>query len=139
MKTSQEEVEGIIGYKFTKKAFGKSVYFIAVQPPVPTNPFIISWTGAPIWSKTNFGPTGHHCTRSSLLPRVCTVPSASAIGSQCFVRVFSTACDSASISSLVSKWRPFSFVSSQGNRKVGWMGTTVMLFLVRNFQVKKEV
>jgi hypothetical protein len=22
--------------------------------------YIISWTGAAIWSKTNFGPTGHH-------------------------------------------------------------------------------
>jgi hypothetical protein len=35
------------------------------------------------------------------------------------VRVFSTACISASVTSVVSKWRPFSFVFNQGNRKVG--------------------
>jgi hypothetical protein len=40
---------------------------------------IISGTGAAIWSKTNFGPIGHHHPRSSPLPRLCTVPSASGI------------------------------------------------------------
>jgi hypothetical protein len=29
--------------------------------------------------KTNFGPTVHHHHRSSHLPRICTIPSASAI------------------------------------------------------------
>jgi hypothetical protein len=38
------------------------------------------------------------------------------------VRVFSIACDSAWITSVVSKWRPFSFIVNQENRKVGWMG-----------------
>jgi hypothetical protein len=37
--------------------------------------FIIFRIGAAIWSKTNFGPTGHHHPRSSPLPHVCTVPS----------------------------------------------------------------
>jgi hypothetical protein len=37
-----------------------------------------SETGAVIWSKTIFGPTGHHHPRSSPLPLICTVPSASA-------------------------------------------------------------
>jgi hypothetical protein len=32
--------------------------------------------------------------------------------------MFSTACDSASITSTVSKWRPFSFMFNRGNRKV---------------------
>jgi hypothetical protein len=36
---------------------------------------------------------------------------------KCSVRVFSTACDSASIISVVSKWRPFSFVFNRGNRE----------------------
>jgi hypothetical protein len=38
-------------------------------------PSIISGTGAATWSKTNFWPTGHYDPWSSLLPRVCTVPS----------------------------------------------------------------
>jgi hypothetical protein len=37
----------------------------------------ISGTGAAIWSETNFGPTTHHHLRSSPLPRICAVPSAS--------------------------------------------------------------
>jgi hypothetical protein len=32
--------------------------------------------------------------------------------------VFTTACDSASITSISSKWRPFSFIFRKGNRKV---------------------
>jgi hypothetical protein len=64
-----------------------------------------------IWLKTNFRPTGHHHPRSSPLLSVCTVPRASAIlnasWKSCPVRVFSTACDSATITSIVSKWWPF--------------------------------
>jgi hypothetical protein len=41
-------------------------------------PSIISRTGTAIWSKTNFGPTGHHHPQGSPIPHVCTVPSASA-------------------------------------------------------------
>jgi hypothetical protein len=37
------------------------------------------------------------------------------------VRVFSTACQSASTTSVVSKWLPFTFTFNWGNRKVGWM------------------
>jgi hypothetical protein len=40
----------------------------------------------------------------------------------CYVRVFNTAYSSASITSVVSKWRPFSFVFNRGNREVGWVG-----------------
>jgi hypothetical protein len=36
-------------------------------------------TGAAIWSKTNFGPTGHYHPQSSPILCVCTVPSISAI------------------------------------------------------------
>jgi hypothetical protein len=46
--------------------------------------------------------------------------------------VFSTAHDSTSIISTVSKWWTFSFIFNQGN------GMTVMLFLVKNSQVKKR-
>jgi hypothetical protein len=38
-----------------------------------------------------------------------------------FCEGFSTACDSASVTSVVSKWRPFSFVFGRGNRKVVWV------------------
>jgi hypothetical protein len=44
-----------------------------------TGPSIIYWTGAAIWSKTNFGSTGHHQSRSSPYPLVYTVVSVSAI------------------------------------------------------------
>jgi hypothetical protein len=40
---------------------------------------IISETSIEIWSKTNFGHTGHHHPQSSSLPCVSTFPSASAI------------------------------------------------------------
>jgi hypothetical protein len=36
----------------------------------------------------------------------------------CSVRVFSIACNSASITSIVLKWQPFSFTFNRGNRKV---------------------
>jgi hypothetical protein len=39
-------------------------------------PSIISGTGGSIWSQIIFGPTGHHQTRSSPLPRAGKVPSA---------------------------------------------------------------
>jgi hypothetical protein len=35
----------------------------------------------------------------------------------CSVRVFSTVCDSASITYIVSKWRPYSFIFNRKNRK----------------------
>jgi hypothetical protein len=33
--------------------------------------------------------------------------------------VLGTACDSASLTSIVSKWQPFSFIFNQANIKVG--------------------
>jgi hypothetical protein len=41
--------------------------------------YLIYGTGTGIWSKTNFGSTGHHHSRRSPLPRVCIAPIASAI------------------------------------------------------------
>jgi hypothetical protein len=38
-----------------------------------------SGTDAAIWSKTNFGPTGHHHPQSSPFLHVRTIPTASAI------------------------------------------------------------
>jgi hypothetical protein len=38
------------------------------------------------------------------------------------VRLLSTDPDSASITSIAPKWRPFSFIFNQRNRKVGWVG-----------------
>jgi hypothetical protein len=82
---------------------------------------IISMTGASVWSKTNFKSNGYHNPRSRLLRCVCTVPSASAIF-KCIlksrsVRVLSTACDSASITYNVSKWRHFNSVYNRINRE----------------------
>jgi hypothetical protein len=62
--------------------------------------------------------------------------------------VFSTACDSTLITSTVQKWRPSSFILNWGNieelqgaksdKQGGWQ-KIVMLFLVKNSLVKKEV
>jgi hypothetical protein len=55
----------------------------------------------------------------------------------CSMRAFSTTRDSASSTSVVSKWRHFSLIFNQGNivagkksGKKGGRGTTVMLFCV---------
>jgi hypothetical protein len=55
------------------------------------------------------------------------------------VRVFSTACESSSITLLVSKWRPFSFVINRGNRKVGWMGDDNLIVFVNNSLMEKDI
>jgi hypothetical protein len=89
---------------------------------------IISGTGAAIKSKTNFGPIGHHQARSSPLLRMCKFPALlpflNASWKPCSVRVFSTDCNSLSISSTESKWWPFSFIFNRINRenKVGGGG-----------------
>jgi hypothetical protein len=44
-------------------------------------------------------------------------PALLPIWKSCFVTLFSTACDSASITSVVSKWQSFSFIFNQGNRE----------------------
>jgi hypothetical protein len=52
----------------------------------------------------------------------------------CSVRVCSTAWDSASITSIVSKWRHFSYhLQSWKLGEVGWVGTTVIMFWVKKF------
>jgi hypothetical protein len=53
--------------------------------------------------------------------RFCQILKAS--WKSCFVRVFSTACDSAWITSAVTKWRLFSiFFGPREQGKVGWVG-----------------
>jgi hypothetical protein len=100
---------------------------------------ILSGTGSAIWLKTNFEPTGQHHSppRSSLLPRICTVPSASTIflnaaWMSCSVSVFSTAFDSASITSVVSKWWAFNWwnrkITGVQIRRVGWVGDNSHIF-----------
>jgi hypothetical protein len=55
------------------------------------------------------------------------------------VRLFSAACGSASITSAVAKWRPFSFIFSQGNRKVGWVEHYSQVVFGQEFPGEKEV
>jgi hypothetical protein len=57
----------------------------------------------------------------------------------CSVRVFSTACDSVSITSMFENDRKQRKVTGDQVRWVGWVGTTVMLFLVKNSLLEKEV
>jgi hypothetical protein len=66
----------------------------------------------------------------ALLPALLSFVNAS--WKSCSVRVFSTACDHALNTSILSKWRPFSFIFNRGSRekKCEW-GVTVMLFLVK--------
>jgi hypothetical protein len=104
-------------------------------------PSINSWTGVAIWSETNFGPTVHHHPPSCFLPFICAIPSASAIFFKCslevvFCDVLSTAYDSASI---VSKWRPFSFIFNWGNWKLGWVRDDSHVVLGKKIPRWKEV
>jgi hypothetical protein len=54
------------------------------------------------------------------------------------VKVFSTACDSASINSTVLAWWSFGFIFNRGNRKVGCVGITVMFFLLKISCLKRK-
>jgi hypothetical protein len=53
--------------------------------------------------------------------------------------MFNTACDSTSITSIVSKWRPLSFIFNPGNRKVGWVGDDSHIVFCQKFPAEKEV
>jgi hypothetical protein len=54
------------------------------------------------------------------------------------MRVLSTACDSASITSFVSKWVPFSFIFNPGNGEVGWMGDDGQIVFGHKFHGEKD-
>jgi hypothetical protein len=56
----------------------------------------------------------------------------------CSVRVFSIACDSFSITSVESKWKPFSFLFKWGNRKDGWVGDNSHFIFRKNIPGEKE-
>jgi hypothetical protein len=88
-------------------------------------PSIIFGTDTAVWSKCNFGPTGHH-TRCSPLPRSYTVPSASAIF-KCILEV--VFCEDVQhslrfcLDHLNCQNDGLSVLSSIGEkRKVGWVG-----------------
>jgi hypothetical protein len=96
-----------------------------------------SGTGAAIWLETNFGTTGHNHPRSSPLPRVWTVPNASALF-KCILEV--VFCEGVQhrlrfcldhLSCV--KMAAFQFYRQSEKQKsnVGG-GTTVMLILVKN-------
>jgi hypothetical protein len=51
------------------------------------------------------------------VPFLVDIPFFKCILKSCFVRVISTACDSALISSIVKKWRPLNFIFNQRNRE----------------------
>jgi hypothetical protein len=50
------------------------------------------------------------------------LPFLNASWKSCSVKLFGTACDSASITSVVSKWRPFSFIFNCETEKWGGRG-----------------
>jgi hypothetical protein len=55
------------------------------------------------------------------------------------MRVSISACDSASIILIVSKWRPFSFIFNRGNRKIRWVGDdSHVAFGKKTFPAEKE-
>jgi hypothetical protein len=110
--------------------------------------------GAVIWSKTNFGPTGHQssskCSSSTWIHHCKNFYSLNASWKSSSVRVFSSTCESASITSVlycivlyciyfgsrnsedteqdndVSKLRSFSFIFNWGKKVIGgevrWAG-----------------
>jgi hypothetical protein len=61
----------------------------------------------------------------------------SAVWKLCSVTVFSTACDSASITSIMSTRRLFSFMLNQGN-KVGWVRDDNHVIFGNKFAVEKK-
>jgi hypothetical protein len=69
-------------------------------------------------------------------PFPALLPFLNASWKLCYVRVFNTACDSASITSIVSF---VSVLSLVGETEKSRVGTTIMLFLVKDSLVKKEV
>jgi hypothetical protein len=85
----------------------------------------------------NFGPSGHHHPRSSTLPHEYIVQSASAI-SKCILEVIFSAilprspqlCQNDSFSI---------FFSTEETENLGWVGTTVLLLLAKNYLSKNEV
>jgi hypothetical protein len=71
--------------------------------------------------KNNFGPFGCHHPRSSPLPSFASFSAFllflnSSWKSSC-LKEFSTVCNSVSITSIVSKWRTFSFIFNRRNRE----------------------
>jgi hypothetical protein len=108
------------------------------------HPAIISGANAGILSKTNFGPTCHHHPREvvpfcmyawlSLL-----LPFLNKSWKSCSVRVFSTICNSASITSNVWKWQPsFQFYFQSGKqRTVGWMAEDSHVVFDKKFPGEK--
>jgi hypothetical protein len=87
---------------------------------------IISETGAAIWSETYFGPIAHCRPQSSPLP--CISHFLNAPWKLCSVRVFSTTCDSASITSVMAAFQFYLQSGKQGKvtggeaRQLGWVG-----------------
>jgi hypothetical protein len=79
---------------------------------------IISGIDAAIWSKTNFGPTGNLTLEAFPFSAYVLFPALLQLFKftleVCSMSVFSKACDCATITSIVSKWRPF----SRGSRDV---------------------
>jgi hypothetical protein len=89
-------------------------------------------------------PSGQKVTLGLLATITLEVfPSASAIFfnifcKSCSVMVFSIACNSASITSTVSKWCLFSFIFNRGKRKkVGWVGDGSHVVFGKKFRDEK--
>jgi hypothetical protein len=79
-----------------------------------------------------------HYTNGSPLLRECIVLSPSTIflnayRKLCSVRVFSTACESASITSILWKWQTFSCIFNRGN---GWLISRNMIWMLCHYMLK---
>jgi hypothetical protein len=89
-----------------------------------------------MWSKLSSDLLATIALDSAPIPNVRTVPSASANFLKCVLEV--VFCDSASITSFASKWRPFQFHLRSGkHRKVGWMGDESHVILGLEFPGEK--
>jgi hypothetical protein len=98
----------------------------------------VSGTSAVIWSKTNFGPTGHHYSRISFMPPVCTVLSASSI-LKCILEVVFCKYVEHCLRFCLHRLNSFKMVAfqfylkSQKKRKVGWgWGRQIYCFSKKN-------
>jgi hypothetical protein len=93
-------------------------------------PSISSGTGAAIWSKTNFGPTGHHYPQSSPLLCICEILKFFLIhpGSHILWGCSEPPVIMSRSPQLCQNGGLSVLASIGGNRKVGWLGENSHVF-----------
>lgn len=109
-------------------------------------PTIISWAGGAFWSKSNFGPIATMFFEvvhlSVYAPFTALLSCLNASWNSCCLRVFSSACNPAWITSIVSKWLYLQSGKARSWRAqvrwVGWMGQGISVASDQKFSREKK-